>query len=64
MASSALGSAYVLSNEGVRQLVDLESHGSAPISAPGFVSNRPADKESLERKLSALQGLVVGARRA
>lgn len=64
MASSALGSAYVLSNEGVRQLVDLEASGSAPVSEPGFVSSRPVDRESLERKLAALQGLVVGARRA
>lgn len=63
MASTALGSAYVLSDEGVRQLIDLEARGSAPVATPGFVSERPSDVSSLNRQLSALQRLVTGARR-
>lgn len=63
MASAALGSVYVLSTEGVAQLADLQSRGSAPVATPGFVSARPVDDASRDRRLTELQRLVSGARR-
>jgi hypothetical protein len=53
MALGALGNAYVLSNEGGRQLVDIEASGSAPVAKPGFRSSRPGNRDSLGRSLSA-----------
>lgn len=60
MASTALGSAYVLSLEGAMQLVEMQNGASAPVSRPGFVSGRPVDAESRNSRLSELQRLVTG----
>jgi len=60
MAMTALGSAYVISSEGAERLLEMQEGGSAPVSQPGFVSGRPADAESRDRRLSELQRLVVG----
>jgi len=57
MASAALGSAYVLSVEGVRQLAEMSVAGSAPVSSPGF-SSQLLDSRSAERRLSDLERLV------
>lgn len=54
MATSALGSAYVLSAEGARTLADMVSRPSAPVSSPGFVSRRKEASDATKR-LSELQ---------
>lgn len=63
MASSALGNAYILSTEGAKQLVEMNRGASAPVSRPGFVSSRPSDASTRDRRLSELQRLVTGRRR-
>lgn len=57
MASEALGSAYVLSTAGARQLAEMTAHGSAPVATPGF-SSRLRSSSSAEGRLSALERLV------
>lgn len=57
MASEALGSAYVLSGNGARQLAEMAASGSAPISSPGF-SSRLRESGSAHSRLSALEELV------
>jgi hypothetical protein len=57
MASTALGSAYVLTDEGVRQLADMSLAGSAPVSSPGFYSQL-RDSSNAAGRLSALEQLV------
>lgn len=54
MASESLGSAYVLTSEGVAQLVAMASK-SAPVSTPGFTSRYSGETPA---RLSALQELV------
>lgn len=57
VASSSLGSPYVLSNSGAQQLAEMTAYGSAPVSNPGFSSNR-VDARSNNEKLTRLQELV------
>lgn len=57
MASEALGSAYVLSDTGARQLADMAARGSAPLASPGF-SSRLHESASAARRLSDLERLV------
>ena len=57
MATAALGSAYVLHDEGVYQLAEMSAGGSAPISSPGFKSHL-AESSSVTDTLSALENLV------
>lgn len=57
MASEALGSAYVLSNDGARQLAEMVTNGSAPVASPGF-SSRLRESGSAEVRLTALENLV------
>ena len=57
MASEALGSAYVLSDDGVRQLLAMAANGSAPVASPGF-SSRLREAGSADDRLSALERLV------
>lgn len=57
MASEALGSAYVLSEAGARQLAEMTVRGSAPVASPGF-SSRLREFDSADSRLSALERLV------
>ena len=57
MATAALGSAYVLHDEGVYQLAEMSAGASAPVSAPGFRSHF-VESSSAPDKLSALEHLV------
>lgn len=57
MASEALGSAYVLSEVGARQLAEMTTRGSAPVASPGF-SSRLRESASADSRLSALERLV------
>jgi hypothetical protein len=57
MASEALGSAYVLTDAGARELAQMMAGTSAPVSTPGFTSRRREDGNAAER-LSALEKLV------
>jgi hypothetical protein len=57
MASEALGSAYVLSGNGARQLMEMVAHASAPAASPGF-SSRLVDAATVDERLTALQNLV------
>lgn len=57
MASEALGSAYVLSDAGARQLAEMAAAGSAPVASPGFTS-RLRERSSADARLSALERLV------
>lgn len=57
MSTSALGSPYVLSDEGARQLADMMAQGSAPLASPGFTS-RLRESSDAESRLSSLQELV------
>lgn len=60
MASTALGSSYVLTEQGVEDLVSLyEVESEAVVS--DFVSRRPASAGELSSRLSALQGRLVGS---
>lgn len=54
MASSALGSAYVLSADGARTLAEMMTKPSAPVSSPGFVTRRKEASDASKR-LSDLQ---------
>lgn len=55
MASEALGSAYVLTDEGVAQLAAMARAGGAPSSSEGFTSHY---RDSSSTRLSALEELV------
>lgn len=57
MASEALGTAYVLSANGARQLAAMADAGSAPVASPGF-SSRLHTPSSSDGALSALEKLV------
>jgi hypothetical protein len=57
MATAALGSAYVLHDEGVYQLAEMSANGSAPVSSPGFRSHL-VEPSSITDQLSALERLV------
>lgn len=57
MASEALGSAYVLSEVGARQLAEMTTRGSAPVASPGF-SSRLHESASADSRLTALERLV------
>lgn len=57
MASEALGSAYVLSDAGARQLAHMATGASAPVSSPGFQS-RLRESGAASDRLSALERMV------
>ncbi|MGC0368803.1 hypothetical protein [Microbacterium sp. SLBN-111] len=57
MASEALGSAYVLSTAGARQLAEMAAGGSAPGATPGF-SSRLLEYGAADQRLSVLERLV------
>lgn len=52
MSYTALDHPYVLTDEGIDELIALEAEGSAPVSSPGFES-RAASPERLA-ELNAL----------
>ena len=54
VATAALGSPYVLSDEGVFQLAEMVERGSAPVSSPGFTS-RLRESSDAESRLSRIE---------
>jgi len=54
MASAALGSAYLLTNDGAKQLLELTKQEAAPLAAPGFVSRREDDRNVRHERLIEL----------
>lgn len=57
MATQALVTPYVLTDEGVRQLAEMSEGSGAPISSPGFTT-RLLTGEAARDRLSALEKLV------
>ena len=58
MATTALGRSYVLTEQGVDELLAIDAGQSAPMSAPGFVSQFVVDKDARRTRLRELEAAV------